>query len=96
MRGKVAPSQTSDRWHNSGGSKAARDVPKDEPRVRRRYVGLFYWVYSTGSILLGLFYWVYSTGNMLLGICLFFDVKMLNCVFKVMNCVFKVMNCVLK
>ena len=26
-----------DRWHNSGGSKAARSLPPEDPVIRRRY-----------------------------------------------------------
>lgn len=37
QRGKAAAGHQTDRWHNSGGSKAARDLPTDIPRIRRRY-----------------------------------------------------------
>ena len=37
MRGKAAAGKQSDRWHNSGGSKAARDLPSGDAKIRRRY-----------------------------------------------------------
>ena len=37
VRGKAAAGKQSDRWHNSGGSKAARDLPNDNANIRRRY-----------------------------------------------------------
>ena len=38
QRGKASGGRKSDRWHNSGGSKAARDLPAGKPPVlRRRY-----------------------------------------------------------
>lgn len=37
MRGKAAAGRQSDRWHNSGGSKAARDLPSGNAVIRRRY-----------------------------------------------------------
>jgi hypothetical protein len=37
VRGKAAAGKQSDRWHNSGGSKAARDLPTGAAKIRRRY-----------------------------------------------------------
>jgi hypothetical protein len=37
VRGKAAAGKQSDRWHNSGGSKAARDLPAGDAKIRRRY-----------------------------------------------------------
>ena len=34
-RKKAAAGGRSDRWHNSGGAKAARDLPLSQPLVRR-------------------------------------------------------------
>ena len=39
-RKKAAAGGRSDRWHNSGGAKAARDLPLSQPLVRRRYGSL--------------------------------------------------------
>ena len=36
VRSKAAAGGRSDRWHNSGGAKAARDLPLSQPLVRRR------------------------------------------------------------
>ena len=40
VRSKAAAGGRSDRWHNSGGAKAARDLPLSQPLVRRRYGSL--------------------------------------------------------
>ena len=40
VRSKAAAGGRSDRWHNSGGAKAARDLPPSQPLVRRRYGSL--------------------------------------------------------